>query len=451
MLASFCSPLSPLPTRSPVSHRSRWVPTCVRASPLKLGNSIELWPPVIQAPVSDVTHYPFRAMCYAYGAPVCIASAIDARTILDPNLPDPYFHESETVRSIRLRGSDPAEVRDAAAVLISKHQVRHIDVDFSGYSEKLIRAGRGVALTDNPQVVQRITAGAVAAAASHDVAVTACIRLGLYWNQLNYPETARAVRFGGAQAITLQTRTASDVNEVNGNARRAWAHASALSKGMDIPVLVEGDIYTAADALKIMKACPVAGVVLAGESWGRPWLHEDLLRGFNDGWAAEATIPSIQYVCNAVLRHLKSEIAYDKKKGLRNMRKWYMRYFNGYNGLPHQFVVRLCKAKSVKGVEAVLAEADPEKVDYKFMKGFGKYMELGYMEHRLPKLPKDAPVKKRGSGSQRGPVTLKGNIEKILREKAKKERDEEEKRERRRKAREKSLKRRFPTVQLPDL
>ncbi len=383
---------------------------------------------------------------------MCIACAIDARTVLDPNLPDPYFHESEKLRSIRLSGSDPAEVRDATDMLISRFGVRHIEVDFSGYTEKMLRAGRGVALTEDPKHVERITAGAVAAGAAKGVAVTACIRLGLYWDSLNYPETARAVQAGGAQAITLQTRTAADMNLIDGDARRAWFHASALARGMDVPVLVEGDVYTAADALKVMKSAHVAGVVIAMESWGRPWFHEDLVRGLTDGWAAEATIPSIQYVSNTVLRHLRYELEYDEKNGLRAMRKWYQRYFDGYNGLPHQFVVRLCKAKSVDEVQAVLAEADPEKVGYSFMKGFGKHTRMGYMydEVRQPK-PKPPKAKKRGSGSQRGPVTMKGNIEKILRDKAKKEREEEKERVRKREKREKFMQRRFPTVEAPDV
>lgn len=355
------------------------------------------------------------------------------RALIEGNVPPNLFHPDEQYsrRSVRIHGgTDVGEYTEAVSILAEKHRVNHVDVHFGGIANKLLKNNHGAALTRDPKLVGRIIKSLSSAS---DMNFTASFRLGLSWMELTYPQCCfEAQESGGVSAILLESRTATDAHAEDGRAKRALYHIASIVEELETPLLVQGDVFMGSDALKVVKSAGVSGIVIGRESLGRPWLFDDLNRAFNDGWAAEATIPAYGYIRKVVKKHL-SLLGADN---FGEMKRWYPLYFDGYNGLPHKFVVKLTQAKSAEEVAEILDDVtDDSKIGFKFLKGFGKKTKIGYMqEERRPKRIPDALPKKRGSASQRSPTTLKGNIERDLRAIAKATREEEEARMRKFKA-----------------
>lgn len=424
-------------------QRTRAVPQCAKSPPLVLGEKLSVWPPVMLSPMAGVTNYPYRRMCKWYGGGLYVSEMIHASSVVEGR--DDHrlrFGDDEQPRSAQLLGSDSGQMGAAAAQLIAKHNVAHIDINMGCPVRKVMRAGAGAALTTDANRVRAVVEAVVQEAAPHGVPVTVKMRIGPHWHDITYPAASIAAVAGGAAAITLHARTAVDGYE-DGVARSRWAHIKALAEALPVPVIGNGDIFTAADALKMVHSTGCAGVAIGRGCLGRPWFFRDLQSAFLDGWAAETTVPTFGYVMRTVERHLLQNVAWDAKFGggeravVRTMRKWYPWYFLGYNGLPAGYVTRLCRANSVADVLEILGEADETKVGYKWKKGIGGKGLLPY-----PKLPPKHEYqyhdnsKKRGSGSQRGPVTMKGLIQKQLSDMWKEEQKAVETRKRREKARE---------------
>lgn len=421
--------------KSTPTRRRRSIVHCARVQPLQLSPSLTVSPPVVLTAQAGVTDYPFRRLCREQGAGLVFPETAHAAGVLDGGWAErARFGPDETLRSVQLRGTDTAQMGAAAARLIAEMNVRHIDIDLACSAERVLRRGAGAAAARDPDLVRAIVSAVVDEASPHDVAVTVSLRLGLSWIELTYPEAAQAAQAAGVSAVTLVGRTVIDAGE-DGVARRNWPHIKAIAGGLDIPVLGAGDVYTAAGALKMVKSTGVAGVAVGRGAKGRPWLFRDLKDAMSTGWAAETTVPAFGFVARTALRHLRLAIKWEVSRGgaesdaVRDMRKWYQEYFRGYNKLPHLFVVRLCKAESLEQVEEIMREVDQSGVGYKYEKGVGDRGKMGFME--LPKRRVVEQPKKRKSASQRLPTTMKGQIQKALRERAKAEKEENIKKEKR--------------------
>ncbi len=444
--------LTPVVSPVPRARRPRTGQSikCVKVPPLELGPNLTLTPPVILAPMAGVTNYPFRKLCREYGAALYVSEMVHAAAILEGNADRRCrFGPDEKIRSAQLYGTDPGAMSAAAAQLIEQDGVAHIDLNFGCPARKVLRKGGGAALTRDPKALGAIVRAVVEAARPHSVPVTAKIRLGLSWMELTYLDAGRAIQENGGAAVTLHSRTAMDMY-AEGVARRSWVHIKGLARALDIPVLGNGDVFTAIDAMKMLSATNSAGVVIGRGCLGRPWLFRDLRDALTSGWAGETTVPGFGYVARTVLRHVKHSVDWEVTGGgteldsVRAMRKWYQWYFRGYNKLPHNFVVRLCKAESVAEIEEIVLEADQEAVGYKYEKGIGDRGKMGYME--LPKKTVVAAPKKRKSASQRLPTTMKGQIQMALRERLKAEEDEKKEKERKAAARKWARERRIMEI-----
>lgn len=337
---------------------------------LSLGNIVV--PPVVLAPMAGVTNYPFRRMCADYGAGLFVSEMLLAKNVADGKYEGKArFGPQESPRSAQLYGTSPTVMRAAAERLILEQKVDHIDLNFGCPARKVLRKGGGAAIPADPVKLRKIVSAVTDVAAPLNVPVTAKMRLGLDWFSLNYLEAGHIIEDCGAAAVTLHARTAKDGYD-EGAARRSWPHIAGLAAELSIPVLANGDIFTAADALKVVRLTGAAGVVIGRGCLGRPWLFRDLADAFRLKWAAETTVPDFRIVADTMMSHLETCVAWQALDGVSeeaavsSMRKWFGWYWRGYNGFPSLWVPRMCKQSTVAGVRQILWEADPDNISYNY-------------------------------------------------------------------------------------
>ena len=231
-------------------------------------------PPVVLAPMAGVTNSPFRRLCREFGAGLYVSEMIGARGLIEGNeksLSLASFDPDETPRSIQLYGTDPGALGDAVAYLVEVERVDHIDMNFGCPMGKVTRHGGGAALPWKRDLFRSIVRSAVANAGP--VPITVKFRKGIDDDHLTYIETGLTAEDEGAAAVALHARTARQL--YSGSAD--WSAIAALKSAVtSIPVLGNGDIWTAEDAVSMMAATGCDGVIVGRGCLGRPWLFRDL-------------------------------------------------------------------------------------------------------------------------------------------------------------------------------
>jgi nifR3 family TIM-barrel protein len=297
------------------------------AAPLRLGG-LELATPVVLAPMAGITNAAFRRLCHEQGAGLYVCEMITSRGIVERDaktLSMLAFDPTERVRSVQLYGVDPAYVGDAVKILAAEHGVHHVDLNFGCPVPKITRKGGGAALPWKRDLLRRILAAAVAAAAPFGVPVTMKTRMGIDADHLTYLDAGRIAEDAGCAAIALHGRTADQY--YSGEAD--WAAIAALVDHVRIPVLGNGDIWEAADALRMVEQTGCAGVVVGRGCLGRPWLFRDLVAVF-DG-RPSPPLPSLGDVAAMMRRHavLLGDLM-GETRGPVDLRKhvaWYLKGF----------------------------------------------------------------------------------------------------------------------------
>jgi nifR3 family TIM-barrel protein len=241
-------------------------------APLSIG-PITVWPPVVLAPMAGVTNYPFRRICKQFGAGLYVSEMITARPLVegrDKTLKLADFGPEESPRSLQLYGVDPYYVGEAVKRLVAEGKVDHIDMNFGCPVRKVTRKGGGAAIPVKPRLLAGIVSAAVKNA--ERVPVTIKFRLGINDSLLTFLNAGRVGQEEGCAAVSLHARTAAQLYD--GDAR--WHHIAELKAALRIPVLGNGDIWEAEDALRMMRTTHCDGVVVGRGCLGRPWLFRDL-------------------------------------------------------------------------------------------------------------------------------------------------------------------------------
>ncbi len=295
-------------------------------APLRIG-PLAVSPPVVLAPMAGVTNPAFRRLCRRFGAGLYVSEMITARGLLegsDRTREMTTFDPDESPRSIQLYGSDPAIMRAAVAQLVDSDHVDHIDLNLGCPVRKVTRHGGGAALTARPRLLAALIGGAVEAAGA--VPVTVKFRLGIDEALPTYLDTGRVAEDVGAAAVALHARSAAQLYAGTAD----WSAIAELKQTVrTIPVLGNGDIWSAADALRMRQETGCDGVVIGRGCLGRPWLFRDLA----DAFAGRAVAPPPRFgtVADTLLEHL--QLLADRlgdDRALRDIRKHVGWYLTGY-------------------------------------------------------------------------------------------------------------------------
>jgi nifR3 family TIM-barrel protein len=312
--------------------------------------------PVVLAPMAGITNAAYRRLCAEQGAGLYVCEMITSRGVVERDrhtLDMLVFDELETVRSVQLYGTDPVYVGKATEILCAEFGVAHIDLNFGCPVPKVTRKGGGGALPWKRKLLGEILEHAVAAAAPYAVPVTMKTRKGIDEDHLTYLDAGRIAQESGCAAIALHARTVAQA--YSGEAD--WEAISRLVDHVDIPVLGNGDIWEAADALRMVEVTGAAGVVVGRGCLGRPWLFRDLAAAFRG--EEVATLPRLGEVTAMMRRHAELLSGHmGEERGCTEFRKhvsWYLKGFSAGGELRRNLGL-VC---SLAGLDGLLARLDP--------------------------------------------------------------------------------------------
>lgn len=333
---------------------------------LQYGN-LAIATPVVLAPMAGITNTAFRRLCREFGGGLFVSEMVTSRALVErteESLRLVGHHESEDIRSVQLYGVDPKTISEAVTMLVAENRADHIDLNFGCPVPKVTRKGGGAALPWKSDLFSAIVVAAVKAAG--DIPLTVKMRKGIDADHLTYLDAGKAARDAGVTAIALHGRTASDY--YSGNAD--WGSIATLREAIpDVQVLGNGDIWSAGDAIRMMRETGVDGVVVGRGCLGRPWLFGDLQAAFdeyqsnpNSNAAVNPIQPNLGEVADAFKRHaeLLVEFFENEMHACRDIRKHVAWYFKGYP-VGGEFRAALAQVQDLAHMDEILSTLDRDQ------------------------------------------------------------------------------------------
>ncbi len=307
--------------------------------------------PLFLAPMAGVSEPPFRLLCRSFGANVVVSEFLSSEGLRRgiKNVHDgAYFTAAERPIGIQIYGAEPAAMAEAAGLVTDHYAPDFIDINFGCPVKKVVRRNGGSGCLKDLSLVTDIIRAV--RGATH-LPVTAKIRSG--WDEtLRDPvDIARRCQDAGAAVLTLHPRTRTQM--YSGHAR--WEEIAAVVDALEIPVVGNGDIKTAADAARMHRETGCAGVMIARGSFGNPWIFTQS-RALLDGRSVPPA-PSTEERFATALRHaqLQLQVQGDDRRTALEFRKhlgWYTRGMHGAADLRR----RLHEIESMAEVEQIFED-----------------------------------------------------------------------------------------------
>jgi len=311
------------------------LPAVAAPGRLRIG-PIALRSPVVLAPMAGVTNVAFRTLCRELevaragtvsGLYVC--EMVTARALVERHPATMHmvtFAADEEPRSLQLYTVDPDTTYAAARMIADEGLADHIDMNFGCPVPKVTRRGGGAALPFKRKLFGRIVGAAVRATAGAGIPVTVKFRIGIDDAHHTHLDAGRIAEQEGAAAVALHARTAAQ--RYSGTAD--WDQIAALANHVrSIPVLGNGDIFDADDAVAMMAATGCDGVVIGRGCLGRPWLFAELSAVLTG--APAAVPPTLGEVAQIIRRHGELLTAhFGEDKAMRDIRKHIAWYLHGF-------------------------------------------------------------------------------------------------------------------------
>jgi nifR3 family TIM-barrel protein len=329
-----------------------------RYRPLQIGPYVSDTP-VVLAPMAGITNAGFRRLCREQGAGFYVCEMITSRGLVEKN---PLtrrmiaFADDESPRSMQLYGVDPVAMGRAVRIVAEEGLADHVDMNFGCPVPKVTRKGGGAALPYKRRLFEAIVKAAVDNAGS--LPVTVKMRIGIDDGRHTFLDAAHRAVGAGVAAVALHARTAAQ--RYSGTAD--WSAIARLRDALpaEVPVLGNGDIFSAADALAMVDRTGCDGVVVGRGCLGRPWLFGDLEAAFAGRPLPEP--PTLRQVAATMHRHAElleehMRTDADPTKGIRDMRKHVAWYLKGFPVGP-EVRRRLGLINSVDELDELVAELD---------------------------------------------------------------------------------------------
>ncbi len=333
--------------------------------PLTIG-PYEVAAPVVLAPMAGITNQAFRRLCREHGAGLYVSEMVTSRALVERNdesLRLVAHDPDERPRSVQLYGVDPGTVGAAVRMLVDEDRADHIDLNFGCPVPKVTRKGGGSALPWKRDLFAAIVAQAVRQADRAGVPVTVKMRKGIDDDHLTYLEAGRIAEAEGVAAVALHARTAADF--YSGTAD--WSAIARLKEAVTgVPVLGNGDIWSADDALRMVAETGCDGVVVGRGCLGRPWLFADLAAAFEG--RDERVRPGLGVVLATLRRHLVLLVEHyaavsagdAERRACRDIRKHIAWYLKGY-AVGHEARANLALVGALAEFDALVEGMDGDQ------------------------------------------------------------------------------------------
>jgi nifR3 family TIM-barrel protein len=294
-------------------------------APLKIG-PIDIWPPLILAPMSGVTNRTMRALYKPFGLGLTVTEFVSANALEFGSRRTMEMidqHGLEKPVSTQLWGDDP-RVMARAAKVVRECGADIVDINFGCPAPKVTKTNGGSACLRDPGRCEEIMRAVVAAV---DCPVTMKMRLGWSENQLVYVDVAKRAQDAGVQAVTLHARTAKQFYKREAD----WEHIARLKRSVDIPVIGNGDLDDPHGAVERMRASGVDAVMLGRATLGNPWLISQI-RDLMEGREARPSpsAPERLRFCLVHYRTMLDELG--EPRAVPQMRKHVALYLKGIPG-----------------------------------------------------------------------------------------------------------------------
>lgn len=246
-------------------------------APLKIGNLIV--PPVVGAPMAGVTDQPMRRMIRRFGKELLYTEMVLAASLVHAHKQTRKMalcEENDSPVAVQLEGTKPDVMAEAARIIEETKRAQIVDINMGCPVPKIVKAGGGAALMNDPERAEAIVKAVVSAVNSP---VTVKFRLGWDENNLTYLDFGKRMRDAGAAAVTLHARTRMQFY----SGKADWNAVARLKQALDIPVIANGDIRTPEQAEQCLNETGADGVMIGRGLLGKPWILAEYSAFLNNG------------------------------------------------------------------------------------------------------------------------------------------------------------------------
>jgi tRNA-dihydrouridine synthase B len=275
--------------------------------PFTIGGRIVVDPPLVLAPMEDVSNLPFRLIAKRIGQPgLMFTEFVSAMAIhygAEKTLKKMRIHPQERPLGIQIFGAEPAIMAETAR-LSEEMGADLVDINMGCWVPKVCKTGSGAALLKEPDTAEAIVKAVVKAV---EVPVTVKVRAGWDFSQFAAPDLAKRFVDAGAQMITLHARFAKQGFEGEAD----WKLIGELRKAVDVPLIGNGDIKTPEDARKVMAETGCDGVMVGRAAISNPWSLQ-AISAMMAGRPAPRQI-ALEDRVEVALQHLRLMIAYENR------------------------------------------------------------------------------------------------------------------------------------------
>ena len=323
-------------------------------APLRIG-PIEVWPPLVLAPMSGVTNRTMRALYRPFGLGLTVTEFVSSNALKYGSRRTMEMidqHGLEKPVATQLWGDDPATMALAAKV-VRECGADIVDINFGCPAPKVTKTNGGSACLRDPDRCEAIMRAVVAAV---DCPVTMKMRLGWSDDALVYVEVARRAQSVGVQAVTLHARTAKQFYRGEAD----WEHIARLKRAVDIPVIGNGDIGDAHVAIQRLRESGVDAIMLGRATLGNPWLIAQI-RDLMEGRAARAMPAPAERLRFALVHYRTMLDELGECRAVPQMRKHVALYLKGIPGAAamRERIMRIdCAGEAIAVIEETIARLE---------------------------------------------------------------------------------------------
>ena len=315
----------------------------------------------ILAPMAGMTDAPMRRLCFSLGADMAVTEMVSATAVCRKDLKTGALSsiaEGEGDVALQLFGHDPATVAEAAVMAAEgeivgasfAHPPAAIDINMGCPVKKIVSSGDGSALMRDVKLAKEIVRRASDALSRYGIPLTVKIRSGWDKNSINAPSFAAEMAEAGADAVTVHARTREQMYAPCADISVIKAVKDLLP---DFTVIGNGDITSAADAIRMREYTGCDGVMIGRAALGDPWIFSEIKAAAAGG---DLTPPDRRERVDTALRLIR-EIVAEKGEfvGVREARGRAAHFIKGMRGAP-QVRNMINRAETYAEIEKILLD-----------------------------------------------------------------------------------------------